>query len=117
IGRHPADRKRMAVTDSNSRSAVTHWEVIARYNGYTYIKCCLETGRTHQIRVHMAHIGHPVLGDQVYGRKRPDKGQTSQCLHAYRLKFIHPRTGEGMEFTAPLPGYFREVLDRLGNEI
>ena len=93
IGRHPTDRKRMAVTQKNARRAVTHWSVIARYNGYTHIRCELETGRTHQIRVHMAHIGHPLLGDLVYGHKRPEKGLSGQCLHARALRFIHPRTG------------------------
>ena len=113
IGRHPVDRKRMAVTDRNSRAAVTHWEVIARYRDYTHVRCVLETGRTHQIRVHMAHIGHPLLGDTVYGGK-PDKGLEGQCLHARELKFIHPRTGEAVRLQSELPAYFRQVLDRLG---
>ena len=113
IGRHPTDRKRMAVTEKNSRAAVTHWEVIARYRGYTHVRCILETGRTHQIRVHMAHIGHPLLGDTVYGGK-PDKGLEGQCLHARALKFIHPRTGEAVRLETELPEYFRQVLDRLG---
>ena len=113
IGRHPVDRKRMAVTDRNSRAAVTHWEVIARYRDYTHVRCVLETGRTHQIRVHMAHIGHPLLGDTVYGGK-PDKGLEGQCLHARELKFIHPRTGEAVRLQSELPPYFRQVLDRLG---
>lgn len=113
IGRHPTDRKRMAVTDKNSRSAVTHWEVIARYNGYTHIRCRLETGRTHQIRVHMASIGHPLLGDGVYGAKCPDKGLSGQCLHAGELKFIHPKSGECIHLTAPLPDYFEDILRRL----
>ena len=117
IGRHPTDRKRMCVTDKNSRPAVTHYEVIARYNGYTHIRCKLESGRTHQIRVHMAHIGHPVLGDLVYGRKKPEKGLSGQCLHAKRIKFIHPSTGQPMEFETPLPDYFIQVLSKLGNEI
>jgi len=116
IGRHPTDRKRMAVTERGaSRAAVTHWEVIARYNGWTHIRCRLETGRTHQIRVHMAHIGHPVLGDLVYGAKKPEKGLAGQCLHARELKFIHPRSGERIELTSELPEYFTEVLARLGN--
>ena len=114
IGRHPTDRKRMAVTQKNARHAVTHWSVIARYNGYTHIRCELETGRTHQIRVHMAHIGHPLLGDLVYGHKRPEKGLSGQCLHARALRFIHPRTGELVTFTCPLPDYFQDVLARLG---
>jgi 23S rRNA pseudouridine1911/1915/1917 synthase len=115
IGRHPTDRKRMCVTDKNSRPAVTHYEVIARYNGYTHIRCKLETGRTHQIRVHMASIGHPLLGDLVYGHKKPEKGLSGQCLHARRIKFIHPTTHEYMSFEAPLPEYFLLVLERLGN--
>ena len=114
IGRHPTDRKRMAVTQKNARRAVTHWSVIARYNGYTHIRCELETGRTHQIRVHMAHIGHPLLGDLVYGHKRPEKGLSGQCLHARALRFVHPRTGELVTFTCPLPDYFQDVLARLG---
>ena len=114
IGRHPTDRKRMAVTSKNARRAVTHWSVIARYNGYTHIRCELETGRTHQIRVHMAHIGHPLLGDLVYGHKRPEKGLSGQCLHARALRFIHPRTGALVTFTCPLPDYFQDVLARLG---
>ena len=117
IGRHPTDRKRMAVTDKNSRNAVTHWEVIARYNGYTHVRCRLETGRTHQIRVHMAHIGHPLLGDFTYGAPSPEKGLAGQCLHARELKFIHPRTGEPVHLTTDLPEYFVEVLSRLGNPI
>ena len=114
IGRHPADRKRMTVTEKNSRHAVTHWEVLTRYAGFTHIRCKLETGRTHQIRVHMAHIGHPLLGDMVYGAGKPEKGLEGQCLHARTLKFIHPRTGEHMELTSPLPEYFTAVLARLG---
>ena len=118
IGRHPNERKKMAVTSQNSRPAVTHWEVLARYRGYTHIRCKLETGRTHQIRVHMAYIGHPLLGDEVYGHARlPEKGLTGQCLHARELKFIHPRTGESVYLETDLPPYFREVLDRLGQEI
>ena len=114
IGRHPTDRKRMAVTQKNARRAVTHWSVIARYNGYTHIRCELETGRTHQIRVHMAHIGHPLLGDLVYGHKRPEKGLCGLCLHARALRFLPPRTGELVTFTCPLPDYFQDVLARLG---
>lgn len=117
IGRHPVDRKRMAVTEKNSRPAVTDWSVLARYNAYTLVECRLRTGRTHQIRVHMASIGHPLLGDYTYGAPSPEKGLEGQCLHARRLKFIHPRTGERMELEAPLPQYFQEVLARLGNEI
>ena len=117
IGRHPTDRKRMAVTEKNSRPAVTHWEVLARYNGYTHVRCRLETGRTHQIRVHMASIGHPLLGDGIYGAPSPEKGLEGQCLHARELKFIHPRTGEQMHFETELPIWFTEVLFRLGPEI
>ncbi|MCR5262575.1 MAG: RluA family pseudouridine synthase [Clostridiales bacterium] len=116
IGRHPTDRKRQAVTDRNSRPARTHYEVIGRYNGYTHVRCMLETGRTHQIRVHMAYIGHPLLGDLVYGRKKPEKGLSGQCLHAKTLKFIHPRSGEPILLDTDLPEYFTEVLRRLGNE-
>ncbi|MBP8639288.1 MAG: RluA family pseudouridine synthase [Oscillospiraceae bacterium] len=117
LGRHPNDRKRMAVTERNSKNAVTHYEVIARYDGYTHVRCRLETGRTHQIRVHMAYIGHPLLGDMVYGRKRAEKGLEGQCLHAKALRFIHPRTNELCEVTSELPDYFTDVLSRLGDEI
>ena len=113
IGRHPTDRKKMCVTQRNSKEAVTHWEVVARYRGYTHIRCRLETGRTHQIRVHMAHIGHPILGDTVYGHKSKELGQESQCLHAGLLCFRHPRTGLPVMVSAPLPEYFREVLEKL----
>ncbi len=113
IGRHPTDRKKMCVTQRNSKSAVTHWEVVRRYRGYTHIRCRLETGRTHQIRVHMAYIGHPILGDTVYGHKKAELGQDSQCLHAGALCFRHPRTGRPVMVFAPLPAYFREVLERL----
>ena len=113
IGRHPSDRKKMCVTARNSKNAVTHWEVVARYRGYTHIRCKLETGRTHQIRVHMAHIGHPILGDTVYGHKKPELGQDSQCLHAGALCFTHPRTGLPVMVFAPLPEYFNQVLAKL----
>ena len=113
IGRHPSDRKKMCVTQRNSKSAVTHWEVVTRYRGYTHIRCRLETGRTHQIRVHMAHIGHPILGDTVYGHKKPELGQDSQCLHAGQLCFRHPRDGRPVMVFAPLPEYFTEVLEKL----
>ena len=116
IGRHPTDRKRMAVTEKNSRSAVTHWEVLAYYLGYTYVRCRLETGRTHQIRVHMASIGHPLLGDGLYGAPSPEKGLDGQCLHARELKFVHPRTGENIHLTTDLPDWFQTVLSRLGPE-
>ena len=117
IGRHPSDRKKMCVTQRNSKPAVTHWEVIRRYRGYTHIRCKLETGRTHQIRVHMAHIGHPLLGDFTYGAPSPEKGLVGQCLHARELKFIHPRTAVPVHLTTDLPEYFVEVLSRLGNPI
>ena len=113
IGRHPSDRKKMCVTERNSRHAVTHWEVIKRYRGYTHIRCRLETGRTHQIRVHMAHIGHPILGDTVYGHKKKELGQDSQCLHAGQLCFRHPRDGRPVLVFAPLPEYFADVLEKL----
>lgn len=117
IGRHPVDRKRMAVTDRNSKPAVTHWQLLASYYGYSHILCRLETGRTHQIRVHMASIGHPLLGDFTYGAPSPDKGLEGQCLHARRLRFVHPRSGEEMELETPLPDYFTAVLTRLGPQI
>ena len=113
IGRHPSDRKKMCVTQRNSRNAVTHWEVVKRYRGYTHIRCKLETGRTHQIRVHMAHIGHPLLGDTVYGHKKPELGQDSQCLHAGALCFRHPRDGRPVMVFAPLPEYFTQVIEKL----
>ena len=113
IGRHPSDRKKMCVIERNSKPAVTHWEVVERFRGYTHIRCRLETGRTHQIRVHMAHIGHPLLGDTVYGHKKPELGQDSQCLHAFSLCFRHPRDGRPVMVFAPLPKYFEEVLDKL----
>lgn len=114
IGRHPVDRKRMAVTEKNSKAAVTHWKLLAEYRGYSHIQCRLETGRTHQIRVHMASIGHPLLGDGLYGAKCPDKGLEGQCLHARRLHLIHPVTGEELRFESALPEYFISVLDKLG---
>ena len=114
IGRHPVDRKRMAVTEKNSRPAVTHYAVLARYNGFTHVRCTLETGRTHQIRVHMEHIGHPLLGDLAYGRRGTAKGLEGQCLHARALRFVHPRTGREVALETPLPDYFERVLSRLG---
>ena len=113
IGRHPTDRKKMTVTQRNSRNAVTHWEVVKRYRGYTHVRCRLETGRTHQIRVHMAHMGHPILGDTVYGHKKPELGQDSQCLHAGVLCFRHPRDERPVMVFAPLPEYFQKVLEKL----
>ena len=112
IARHPTDRKRMAVT-ADGREAVTHWEVIARYPGYTHVRCRLETGRTHQIRVHMAYIGHPILGDTVYGAKKEVPGLTGQCLHAVGLRFLHPRTHEVVELSCPLPDEFTRMLQKI----
>ena len=113
IGRHPTDRKKMCVTPRNSKEAVTHWEVIKRYRGYTHVRCRLETGRTHQIRVHMAYIGHPILGDTVYGHNKKELGQDTQCLHAGQLCFRHPRDGRPVLVFAPLPEYFQQVLEKL----
>ncbi len=115
IGRDPRDRKRMAVTEKNSRPAVTHWTVLARYGQYTHLQCRLETGRTHQIRVHMAYINHPIAGDPLYGVRRPELGLTSQCLHARALTFRHPRTGEEITVTCPLPEEFEKALEKLKN--
>ncbi|MBQ2960377.1 MAG: RluA family pseudouridine synthase [Oscillospiraceae bacterium] len=116
IGRHPIDRKRMAVTEKNSKPAVTHWELIASYKAYSHIRCILETGRTHQIRVHMQSIGHPLLGDGVYGSPSPEKGLEGQCLHARELVFVHPRSGEAVHLECPLPEYFVQVVSKLGPE-
>ncbi|MEY8316643.1 RluA family pseudouridine synthase [Oscillospiraceae bacterium 50-58] len=113
IGRHPVDRKKMAIDRKNGREAVTHWTVLARYPGYTHVECRLETGRTHQIRVHMAAVGHPLLGDTVYGAKKPVPGLAGQCLHARRLRFVHPSTGEELELECPLPDWFQEVLRKI----
>ena len=114
IGRHPTDRKKMSINYNNGKSAVTHYKVLKRFRQYTHVECRLETGRTHQIRVHMASIGHPLLGDLVYGPgKCPISGLQGQTLHAGVLGFIHPRTGEYMEFTAPLPEYFAKLLNTL----
>ena len=113
IGRHPTDRKRMAVTEKNSRHAVTHFEVLARYKGFTHVRLKLETGRTHQIRVHMAYIGHPVAGDPVYGPKKPVPNLDGQCLHARVIGVVHPRTGEYLEITSELPSYFTAFLEKL----
>ena len=115
IGRSSADRKKMAVVPTGRR-AVTHWEVVARYPGVTHLRCRLETGRTHQIRVHMAYIGHPILGDTVYGTKKPVPGLTGQCLHATGLRFVHPRTGEPVELHCPLPPEFTAMLQKLQNK-
>lgn len=116
IGRHPMDRKRMAVTEKASRRAVTHWTELVCYREYSLVRCRLETGRTHQIRVHMAYIGHPLLGDGIYGGKCPEKGLEGQCLHAGELCFTHPRTEEPVRLTAPLPPYFTDVIRKLGPE-
>ena len=115
IARHPRDRKKMAVVMGGKR-AVTHWEVLGRYRGATHVRCRLETGRTHQIRVHMASIGHPLLGDTVYGNHKSVPGLAGQCLHAVGLQFVHPRTGETVRLTCPLPAWFTRQLQRLGAE-
>ena len=114
IGRHPVDRKKMSINEKNGKEAVTHYRVLQRFRRFTFVECQLETGRTHQIRVHMASIGHPLLGDQVYGpAKMPFSGLQGQTLHAGVLGIIHPSTGEYMEFTAPLPAYFEAILKKL----
>ncbi len=110
IGRSPRDRKKMAVTAQGSRRAVTRYRVLEAYPGYSYVRCALETGRTHQIRVHMAYIGHPVAGDPLYGGGKPELGLTSQCLHARSIRFIHPSTGEAMSFDSELPEEFTRAL-------
>ena len=115
IGRHKTDRKKMAVTYENSREAITHYKVICEYPGYSHIECRLETGRTHQIRVHMAHVGHPVVGDRVYGKGRDTLGLTGQCLHSKSIEFTHPRTNERMKFDSDLPEYFEEALNKIKN--
>lgn len=116
IGRHPVKRKQMAVTDKNSKEAVTHYSVIERFGEFTHIRCRLETGRTHQIRVHMSYIGHPVAGDDIYGPKKAAAGLIGQCLHAKKVGFIHPKTKEYMEFESELPDYFQKFLKRCGKE-
>jgi len=113
IGRHPTDRKRMAIVSRGGKDAVTHYTALARYNGWTHVQCRLETGRTHQIRVHMASIGHPVAGDPVYGPKKDTFNLAGQCLHAKTLCFVHPTSGELMKFTSELPDYFTAVLEKL----
>lgn len=115
IGRNPKDRKKMCVTLKNSKNALTHYSVITRYKGYTHIRCKLETGRTHQIRVHMAYIGHPVSGDEVYGVKNEKLSFSGQCLHAKKIGFIHPFTKKYLEFDSPLPDYFEQYLQKLNN--
>lgn len=114
IGRHPIDRKKMCVTDKNSKHAVTHYETIEEYPKYSLVKFILETGRTHQIRVHCAHFGHPILGDDVYGK--PIKDFEGQCLHAKKLGFIHPKTNELMEFDSEIPQYFKKILSKLRDD-
>ncbi|MDR0838458.1 MAG: RluA family pseudouridine synthase [Oscillospiraceae bacterium] len=114
IGRSTADRKKMAVTERNSRDAVTHYEVLARYPGFTHARCRLETGRTHQIRVHMAYLGHPILGDEVYGGRDAKFGLRGQCLHARELRFGHPRTDAEICVATDLPRYFEDILEKLG---
>lgn len=116
IGRHPVDRKKMCITQKNSKNAVTHYRVLERLKGYTYIQCKLETGRTHQIRVHMASLGHPVAGDLVYGVKNERVPFTGQCLHARKIGFVHPVTKTYMEFTSPLPAYFEQFLTKLRHQ-
>lgn len=116
IGRHPIERKKMAVTDKNSKDAITHYEVIQRYGDFTHIRCILETGRTHQIRVHMSYIGHPLAGDSVYGPKKVITKLNGQCLHAGEIGFVHPRTNEYMEFKTQLPQYFDDFLRKLDNQ-
>lgn len=112
IGRHPVHRNKMAVTDKNSKEAVTHYKVIKRYKGFTHIRCILETGRTHQIRVHMSYLGHAIAGDDVYGPKKVIKELSGQCLHAKKLGFIHPN-GKEMKFESELPTYFNDFLSKL----
>lgn len=114
INRHPIDRKRMCVCrPGEGREAITHWQVIDSHDGYSHITCRLETGRTHQIRVHMAHTGHPLLGDVVYGNKKPYPGLEGQCLHAAKLTFVHPSTNEEITVEAPLPDWFVNILSKL----
>lgn len=113
LGRHPQDRKKMAIVRTGGKRAVTHYRVLERFGNYTYIECQLETGRTHQIRVHMASLGHPLLGDEAYGRVKSPFKLEGQTLHAMVLGFIHPTTGEYMEFEAPLPEYFEKLLEKL----
>jgi 23S rRNA pseudouridine1911/1915/1917 synthase len=115
IGRHPVDRKKMSINHKNGKEAITHYKVLQRFHNYTYIECRLETGRTHQIRVHMAHLGHPVAGDMVYGNDKKSSYLNGQCLHAIKIGFIHPRTKEYLEFTSDLPEYFKDFIKRLKN--
>ena len=113
VGRHPTDRKKMAINHKNGKEAITHYKVLERFGQATYIECRLETGRTHQIRVHMASLGHPLLGDTVYGSSKNPYHLQGQALHAMILGFVHPITGEYLEFEAPLPEYFSKLLEKL----
>ena len=113
IGRHPTKRKQMAVTEINSKNAVTYYEVLERKNGFTHVRFRLETGRTHQLRVHMQYIGHPIVGDEVYGPKEVIRETEGQCLHAKKIGFVHPTTHEYMEFDSELPGYFKNFLSKI----
>jgi 23S rRNA pseudouridine1911/1915/1917 synthase len=113
IGRHPTERKKMAINEKNGKSAVTHVRVLERLKNATYIECTLETGRTHQIRVHLSSLGHPLLGDELYGDTKNKYGLQGQTLHAYLIGFHHPRDGRYIELTAPIPAYFTELLERL----
>ncbi len=115
IGRHPQDRKKMAVTYRNSREAITRYRVLEQLGKYSLVECVLKTGRTHQIRVHMAHLGHPVIGDPVYGVKKEHFSTNGQLLHAYKVGFIHPRSGAYMEFESPLPDYYKKILEKIRN--
>ncbi len=115
IGRHPKERKKMTITYNNSRDAITHYKVLERFGKYTFIECVLETGRTHQIRVHMSHNGHPIVGDKTYGVTKEEFKLDGQLLHAYKIGFVHPVTKEYMEFTSEIPEYFKKVLQKLGN--
>ncbi len=117
IGRNPKDRKKMCVTENNSKNAVTHYKVINEYEGYSHISLRLETGRTHQIRVHMAYIGHPVAGDFVYGNDKKSAYLNGQCLHAIKIGFVHPITNDYLEFNSELPDYFKEFLNRLKSTV
>lgn len=113
IGRHPVDRKKMAINEKDGKSAVTNYKVLERFRDYTYVECQLETGRTHQIRVHMASLHHPLLGDAVYGPAKCPYKLQGQTLHAATIGFAHPATGKYLELTAPLPEYFEELLEKL----
>jgi 23S rRNA pseudouridine1911/1915/1917 synthase len=117
IGRHPNDRKKMAINERNGKNAITHYKVLERFGNYTYIECQLETGRTHQIRVHMASIAHPLLGDDIYSSHKSPFKLEGQVLHAMTIGFIHPTTGEYVEFEAPLPEYFEKILSVLRNKM